>query len=191
LKSESRPATIDPFDAFKGCNAASSDIMAVATPGTGMRRAPARFDRRISGRSVTPVDLWQAVQLAASGRPGIRCEGAAGVVVPSVADCSEEDLQRFVEGLNDCVTITAEEDAYQITHSYQVEPAGDDGGVTTAVTELRRDGRPVIVSLARMHYATGNDDSDAITARQDDLYLIDDADALGAVVFALLGQSAN
>jgi hypothetical protein len=110
---------------------------------------------------------------------------------PNSADCSEEDLQKFVDELNRCVTITADGCPYQITHAYEVDPADDDGGVTTAVTELRRDGRPVILSLARVHYAAGNDDYDAITARQDELYLIDDSDPLGGVVFALLGQAAK
>jgi hypothetical protein len=164
--------------------------MAVATLGTGIRRAPTRFDRLVSGRSVTPVDLWRAVQLAAAGRPGVRCEGGADLAdLPDDADCSEEDLQRLVDDLHRCVSITADGGTYQISHAYDVDQSGDDGGVTTAVTELRRDGRPVILSLSRVHYTAGNDDNDAITARQDDLYLIDDTDPLGSVIFTLLGRS--
>jgi hypothetical protein len=161
--------------------------MAVAAQRTGVRRAPARFDRRISGRSVTPLDLWQALELAAAGRPGVRCEGTLNFSeLPSAEDCSEEDLQRFVDELARCVSITADGGTYEITRAYDVDAADDGSGATTAVTELRRDGRPVILSLARVHYAAGNDDSDAVTARQDELYLIDDADPLGGVVFALL-----
>lgn len=166
--------------------------MVVAAPKSGLRRAPTRFDRCVSGRSVSPVDLWEAVQLAAAGRPGVRCTGAADLsAIPDAGDYSEEDLQRFVDELNRCVSITADGGTYQITHAYDVDTAANDGGVTTAVTELRRDGRPIVLSLRRVHYAAGNDDYDAITARQDELYLIDDADSLGAVVFAILSQSAG
>jgi len=111
--------------------------------------------------------------------------------VPADLDRSEEDFQQFVENLRRCVSITADGGTYQITHGYDVDAPDDDDGVTTAVTELRRDGRPVILSLSRVHYAAGNDDYDAITARQDELYLIDDADPLGSVVFALLGQATG
>lgn len=165
--------------------------MAVAALKTGTVRTPAKFDRSVSGQSITPVDLWRAVQLAAAGRTGVRCAGAAEVVVPSVEDCSEEDLQEFVNGLDRCVSITADGGTYRIAHGYDVDAADDDAGVTTAVTELRRDGRPVILSLSRVHYAAGNDDYDAITAREEALYLIDDADPLGTVVFALLASATK
>ena len=166
--------------------------MALAALHAETRRAPTRFDRCLPGRSASPVDLWDAVRLAAAGRPGVRCEGAAELSqTPSINDCSEEDLQGYVEELNRSVSITADGGTYRITHAYDVDAPNDDGGVTTTVTELRRDGRPVILSLSRVHYSAGNDDYDGITARQDELYLIDDADPLGSVVFALLASTAK
>ena len=101
---------------------------------------------------------------------------------------SDEALAAFAAELDRSVQITAVGGArYRIAYGFHVEHNACDGA-TTAVTELRRDDRPVLISLSRVHFDIGNDDSDAVTARETELSLIDAKDPLGSIVHALLAQ---
>lgn len=164
--------------------------MIASSSATQSVRAPSIFDRHVAGRSVTPIDLWEAILLSASGRSDVQCELTDDVTPPAWSDDrSAEGLQHFVEELERCARITAGGGSYQIACGCLVDHQEGDGGQTHTVTELRRDGRPVVVAVSRLHYAVGNDESDAVTARQDDLYLVDGSDPLGSVVFSLLGST--
>lgn len=139
-------------------------------------------------RGIGPVEVWDAICLAARGRTDVRCDGAEDVFVPGASNtCSAEELSAFARELDRTVRITDGAARYRIAYGCHVEHNECDGAMT-AVTELRRDGRPVLVSVTRVHFDIGNDESDAVTARETELSLVDPDDALGSIVCSLLGQ---
>lgn len=139
-------------------------------------------------RTVGPVEMWDAVCLAARGRADVQCTGGEDVFVPVEAGThSAEDLKAFVAEIDRSARITSGGARYRIAYGYTVD-ADDGQGMATAVTELRREGLPVLLSMSRVHFAPGNDDSDTVTARESELHLVDPEDVMGAIVHSLLGQ---
>lgn len=158
--------------------------MPLNSPTRSVRTQPSSAVRR----GIGPVEVWDAVCLAARGRTDVHCEGAEDVFVPGASSTrSAEELSAFAEELDRSVQITAGGARYRIAYGCHVEHNDSDGEMTT-VTELRRDGRPVLISLTRIHFDIGNDESDAVTARETELSLVDADDPLGSIVYSLLGQ---
>ncbi|WP_417850989.1 hypothetical protein [Thalassoglobus sp.] len=146
---------------------------------------------RVIDCPVTIVDLWNAVSLALAGRADGKVTGADSLKLKSQPEVlTNEFCEQLAEDLQNHVSIHLGESEYTITFECGNQHTPGLGGRSERIVRLMREGAVVLASRQQLDYSTLSDDSeDTTNQRKDELILIDDADKLAEMTFALLARS--
>lgn len=146
---------------------------------------------RVIDCPVTVIDLWNAVRLVLAGRTDGQIQGSDSLELNSVpAALTYEFSVDFANDLDSKIEIRFEDELYQITFESGNTHNEGHGGHSEGITRLLRDEAVVLVARQQIFYSTSSDDAEDFTSiRKDELILVDDADKLAELVFALLASS--
>ncbi len=146
---------------------------------------------RVIDCPVSIVDMWNAVSLALTGRSDGQVTGTESLKLKSQPDVlTNEFCDHFADDLQEHVGITFANESYSITFESGNQHKHGAGGRSERIVRLVRDGAVVLASRQQLEYSTLSDDSEDVTThRKDELILIDDADQLAEMTFALLARS--
>jgi hypothetical protein len=147
---------------------------------------------QVAGYAPTIVQFWDGLDALAARSDLVAIRGAAAVKRSAPASyATAKDYREFAEEVTTNVEIVSGGRHYTLAYDIHTDHRRGDGGETRSLTQLLRDGVPVVASVARTLHTTLSDDSEDYECGRDErLYLLDKHDALGVAVFDILRQPA-
>ena len=141
--------------------------------------------------ALNPVDLWNTLSWAISGRSDGQILGADSPKKELGSSLhTNEFLAEFASNLDSNVQVLVGTVRYRITFDFDNKHEFGEGGASVKITKLLRGDALALVSRQQVFYNTLSDDSgDTTSGRRDELDLIDENDPFAELIFTLLSRA--